>query len=361
MKKFAGLEICRFICAFAVIVAHYQLFFVQGVVISSIPFTERVQLPYYYLISQIYEHGDIAVQVFWVISGFIFFWKYGEHIYERSITPAAFFIWRFSRLYPLHFLTLVVVVLMQNLYLLRHDTNFSFGSNDWPHFFMQLGLASNWLNRQPYSFNGPIWSISAEILVYLFFFIAVRFMKPTIFYTIIVIAIASLVHHFYPARVVSCVIFFFSGGFVQQIIMRLGDRHQKIAFWSAIGVIITSIVAIYEGSPITGTSLIFLASGFVAAFSLVDSAIGLDLSKCVPLGALTYSSYLLHFPLQLAAVLVVDALGISRSIFFSSFVFLSFLIIIFGLAWIAYCRFEMPAQNAIRTLWLARRSKPAPA
>jgi len=67
------------------------------------------------------------------------------------------------------------------------------------------------------------------------------------------------------------------------------------------------------------------------------------------LGNATYSSYLLHFPLQLLMVIVVDAIGWQRGIFYSPFMFLAFLSITIGSSLLVHRYFEMPAQKFIRT------------
>ena len=48
--------------------------------------------------------------------------------------------------------------------------DYVYGNNDLPHFVLQLFLASDWAGRSDWSFNGPIWSISVEILVYALFY-----------------------------------------------------------------------------------------------------------------------------------------------------------------------------------------------
>jgi peptidoglycan/LPS O-acetylase OafA/YrhL len=54
-----------------------------------------------------YEAGECGVWIFWCISGFIFSWKYRDTISGRSVGGRTFFVFRLSRLYPLHLVTLV--------------------------------------------------------------------------------------------------------------------------------------------------------------------------------------------------------------------------------------------------------------
>jgi hypothetical protein len=66
-------------------------------------------------------------------------------------------------LYPLHIVTLIIVAPLQYIYLQTHGQYFIF-SESASSFIAQL-FASSWFNWRTASFNGPIWSISVEILV----------------------------------------------------------------------------------------------------------------------------------------------------------------------------------------------------
>ncbi|MFL6708392.1 MAG: hypothetical protein ACJ8HI_09315, partial [Massilia sp.] len=71
--KILGLELVRFLCAFAVLVYHYQHFAYVGAHAEGL---DRSTLPFYHYLRLFYECGFYGVQIFWCISGFIFFWKY---------------------------------------------------------------------------------------------------------------------------------------------------------------------------------------------------------------------------------------------------------------------------------------------
>jgi len=69
--------------------------------------------PFYWLLWPLYDYRRYGVQVFWAISGYIFFWKYKDQIARGSIEAGEFFVLRLSRLYPLHFVTLITVAALQ--------------------------------------------------------------------------------------------------------------------------------------------------------------------------------------------------------------------------------------------------------
>ena len=170
-NKLIALEALRFLSAFAILVFHYRHFFY----VASEPVgLVQERLPLYGVLHVLYDSGRLGVWIFWCISGFIFFWKYRDAIAGRTIGGWQFFVLRFSRLYPLHFVTLLVVALLQATYFNLHGCFFAYQSNDVWHFLAQLFLASEWNGREDLSFNGPIWSISVEVLVYLWFFLMLR-------------------------------------------------------------------------------------------------------------------------------------------------------------------------------------------
>jgi len=104
-------------------------------------------------------------------------------------------------------------------------------------------------------------------------------------------------------------------------------------------------------------SIIGFAFFFVTSFALLDEVVSLRRSNVVRVGDLTYASYLLHFPVQLAVVLAIDALGLSRNLFLEPAALAAFILGTFGLAWIVFQAFEMPAQDALRAAWLRRQER----
>ena len=139
--KLLGIELLRFASAVAVLIFHFQHFAFVGTVQPG--FT-RPDQPFYPLLKLFYEYGFYGVQVFWCISGFIFFWKYGKQIAGKSIGAHAFFILRLSRLYPLHFITLLFVAAAQAVYFHLMQSSYVYSYNDGYHFLLQLFMASNW-------------------------------------------------------------------------------------------------------------------------------------------------------------------------------------------------------------------------
>jgi peptidoglycan/LPS O-acetylase OafA/YrhL len=86
----------------------------------------------------------------------------------------------------------------------------------------------------------------------------------------------------------------------------------------------------------------------VVITKLGETSLGHPFRRLAFLGNATYASYQLHFPLQLLVVIVMDAVGVDRNVFYSPFVFIAFMLLVFGLSLVVHRQFEMPAQDLIR-------------
>jgi peptidoglycan/LPS O-acetylase OafA/YrhL len=236
-KAFPGIEICRFFCAVAVVVYHYQHFFVQG--FWTIDHTEpRTAFPLYPALAPLYHQGSLAVLVFWAISGFIFYWRYADPIHSRAVDGGRFFVWRLSRLYPLHILSLGAVALLQTLYLRHHDEPFVYPLEA---INLQYLFASNWTTLSPKTFNGPIWSVSVEVLIYAIFFFIARLLRPSLVSCLGVCVIAAAISFarfaIYFSDLLECAILFFGGGFFCVLIARLDSAARRKLFWLAVSIV----------------------------------------------------------------------------------------------------------------------------
>ncbi|WP_432417327.1 acyltransferase family protein, partial [Escherichia coli] len=58
--------------------------------------------PFYEFFSVFYHYGLYAVELFFMISGFIFFYLYADNIHSNKTSAKTFIVNRVSRLYPLY-------------------------------------------------------------------------------------------------------------------------------------------------------------------------------------------------------------------------------------------------------------------
>lgn len=343
--KLLGLELLRFLAAFAVLVWHYQHFAFNG---SAIDVARSAQ-PFYAQLRLFYDYGWYGVQVFWSISGFIFFWRYRDSVADGRIGGRTFFILRFSRLYPLHLATLLAVALLQWRFFAQAGHYFVYPHNDGYHFLLQLFMASHWGLQQGYSFNGPIWSISAEVLVYLMFYAGLRLLGKWAWVNLVALALCAGLKLTGLANPVSdCLGFFYAGGLAA---IAYGAVQARWRHSAALAFVLVAPLALaLAGTPSDRTLYFFLLLYLpVALFWLAQPfALPARLARALEAaGNMTYSSYLLHFPLQLVIALFFARRGQPVPLYGAA-LFLFFIGVTGMLAWAVYRWLEWPAQRALR-------------
>jgi len=351
--ELVGIEVLRFICAFAILIWHYQHFFFTGEYDKLQAEALFSAMPFYKFLEFAYDHGDLAVQFFWVISGFIFYWRYADPIYEGRVSIIEFATRRFSRLYPLHFTTLVLIACLQYFYISSHGNYFIYLNNSVPAFILQLFFASNWFywQTETYSFNGPIWSISVEILIYFSFFLIARTLGARMLVAIAISGLSWLLlrstysNIFLSSNVFACAVLFFAGGATQRM-----SKHRFAITVAVCASALTLVLFALGIIQLRYGMVVVLALSSVLLFARFgEIKAGIVFKHVAFLGNATYSSYLMHFPIQLGTVLIVDALGYDRSLFLNPIAFITYLAAMTGISLAVYHWFELPAQNWIRS------------
>jgi peptidoglycan/LPS O-acetylase OafA/YrhL len=359
--RIVGIELLRFASALAVLVFHYQHFSFVGT--QEVRFIASAQ-PFYSVLRLFYQNGFYGVQVFWCISGFIFFWKYGTRIATHRIDGYTFLILRLSRLYPLHFLTLLFVAAAQLVYSAKMHVYFVYAANDLYHFVLQLFMASNWASQTPESFNGPIWSISVEVLVYALFFLSLRYISASMANLVVTAATCALIQVLKLSEhpVFNCLTFFYLGCITAAIYLRVRNapRQRLLASVAALAAIVGVLVLGTHWHMTPKFMLIVLSPALIFLCVTHVRATPLSSRLLVPAGNMTYSSYLLHVPLQITVVTFCAYTG--RVIpFYSGWFFVGYLVLILLLSIGSYKYIEMPLQTLLRTRLMRRTAVVAPA
>ena len=130
----------------------------------------RMDLPLPGIVQRVVGHGEYAVDLFFVMSGFVLALSYGPLFQRPSGLPTAlrFLGYRLARIYPLHACVLAAYLLVPLAYagtgrVLPTD-RFHVG-----YFAASTLLAQNWGLFPTIEWNVPAWSISAELMFYLAF------------------------------------------------------------------------------------------------------------------------------------------------------------------------------------------------
>jgi len=358
MRRLHALDALRGVAALCVVVWHWQHFFAVG---GDWPDGwQRSDQPFYLLLKPLYVQGWAAVDLFFVLSGFVFFWLYGEKVRARAVAGFEFARLRFSRLYPLHFALLLVVAGLQLVFLRATGGFFIYQANDWSHFIAHLFMVENWWPRSPQSFDGPAWSVSIEVLLYCLFFVLCR-LGLRRGWQMALVALAGSALLFVDEHIGRGVIGFFMGGVAFTLWERWRDGSATLSRWLMAATVtgwVTLAVLLYRDSPLLANGEGNM--GFLVAFdyllcpltvltlALRESVRGPSKLPLEYLGDISYATYLLHFPLQLGLALIALRLDLDSDFFMQGWVMLAFYVILIGLGALSYRFFERPLQNRLR-------------
>jgi len=366
-KRLFTLDVSRGFAALGVVLAHWP-HFVNGT--TSLPENfDRVSLPLYAVLRMFYEKGYMAVAYFFIVSGFIFFWLYKSSIENKNTSFGNFWIQRISRLYPLHIATLLIVALLQTIYFSHNGNWFVYPFNDIYHFFLNLSFVSGLGFENGWSFNAPVWSVSIEIFAYLVFFVIAYNRRGGALFclgvSVISIAFIPFTNNYHHILLHKGLAAFFLGGLIFHLTFFISTKWQNLkAVVYSVATLswfltIINFYAFNLSEFILKFGIIgkFFLTGFPYAILFPFTVCGLALigidkrNFCKSIswvGDITYSSYLLHFPLQLIFALAFSY-GILYSDFYLNPIYLViFFLILIPLSYITFIGFERPIQNMIR-------------
>ena len=333
------LEVLRFFAALTVFFGHYVHFYMY----FSIPHEKgiffRINNPY----------GDLAVPIFFMISGAIFIHTYFYKIYCGEMGFIRFMQKRFARLYPLHFLTLIMVALLQATLLSTTHSYFIYKYNDIKNFFLNLLFISHWGFQDGYGFNGPVWSVSHEIFLYICFFAVclfsglVRARGKLFFFACIVIAILERVTDNFLAR--SAFDFFVGATLYVVLEALLNTSFGRLWRLLLVGLFISSLFAlnhflIKHGLPYGALGPALLVSCLTFDFIIRFDPDSWFCKISSFIGNISYSTYLLHFPVQLCFLLF--SIFIIKLDFSNTMVLFAYVMSVMFVSVISYEFFEKP-------------------
>lgn len=359
-----GLDVLRFLLAVVILIYHFPHF--DNIHFSNVDvqidrsFSDEddpvlmMNLPFKSALSLIYKYGDFAVRVFWMISGIIFYTIYLEAIHEKKISFFTFLFLRFSKLYPLHIITLCLVAVLQAIYLQKFGDYFIYKNNDALHFLLNLLLINYWNARFGFSFNGPFWSVSIELFIYIIFYMYSSVMALTVNKTLLFLSLLFFI--FFYIGILSPfsegLMYFFSGCLLVNSSKKPKVMPVRIAMALLMLVIFLKWNGNYsEQSDLARLSVIYMQVS-IAAFVII---VFMFLFKKVNerfqrifrhVGNMTYAVYMVHISAQLILILLFYERG--RTFFMNTTFFFTYIVVCCMLGHLAFAYIEGPVQNFLR-------------
>ena len=258
--------------------------------------------------------GYLAVDLFFVLSGFVLWWNYGAQFRDRGIRSAPrFIVRRFARIFPLHVAILSAMALFAAALLASgRDPGDHYSFAQLPAHFL---LVQNWGFGDELRWNDPAWSISTEWAAYLLLaitggWLARRTVGPWAFPCLILALSAGLGVWFAAAGrtgigddisvtgLARCLIEFTLGIFLCQwwSVQRSAKHGSAIIYSTLAG--LTSVAVALLATGLSQPSAVPIAMVVVVALALQASQLGrppLSGRLAQWLGDISYAVYLSHF------------------------------------------------------------------
>ena len=340
------IDLVRGFAAFAVLIWHYQHFYHPAAGVGM-PLDLRASQPFYKWLWPMYHYGLFAVELFWALSGFVFAAAY----LTCRPTARTFLVNRIARLYPLHLLTLIIVASLQlaSLWIVGHYQIYA--ANDAYHFLLNIGMVQAWGFQEGFSYNAPTWSVSIEIAIYVVFFTSIPVLaRFPLAGSLGCLTVAICIRILSNSLFIECAMFFYVG----VVCWAVSYRNRRCAiFLSLKFFVLFAIIKFYLEYKFYKCELIFLFASVILLSSFLDKYfperfVGLDW-----FGNATYSTYLLHVPLQIAVLIVLQWLAVDQIQFAQhGWVLIGFVATVFALGVASYRFIEAPARSKVKLAFL---------
>jgi peptidoglycan/LPS O-acetylase OafA/YrhL len=298
-------------------------------------------------VNWIIARGWVLVDLFFVLSGYVFAHAYGAPGQLRAPgAMAKFWVARIARLWPLHLATLALFALI----------GWGRGNDLW-HFTLNVLMLQGFDLKAPFSFNLVSWSLSAEMLAYALFACAARIGDRALFRLSVLAVLANacwlaqgsyLGGPWHGEVIARGLLGFFTG----QLLWRGRENAARLPAVFLVAMLAGGLfLGRDEGSPFLPLGLL----SWPAAVLLALRMPWLEGGAMAWLGARSFGIYMVH----LLVIRTFNALWPSQGMGLADLVLSHGAIILLTLACAegAYRLIEVPARAAIRGCWAVPRPK----
>lgn len=322
--------------------------------------------------TSIITNGYLAVDFFFILSGFVICHVYGKKLENRTKTSVKNYLWaRFSRLYPLHVFIMSLFVIQT---IALYYTFPEYAKSKWlwsrslPDFFIHLFfLQTSGIIDRPV-WNVGSWSIAAEWWTYIFAIVIIPMLNKSKRFSYIIFSILAITGYvlitiqnpkfaldeFYALGTLRCVFGFTIGIVVYQPYKYLVHKHT---IWSKdwmFFVILGSAILVLHFS-LYDVIIIPLFVALILCASLNKGLPNklLNTKPLIFIGNISYSIYLIHLFWIYTWVMWVDLYFVPYTSGIPSLTQrISWFLILFSLiivsSYITYNYVEIPAQKKLR-------------
>jgi peptidoglycan/LPS O-acetylase OafA/YrhL len=317
---------------------------------------------------KVFGQGYLAVDLFFVLSGFVMWLNYGEKFARDGLRAAPdFLLRRIARIYPLHFVILMAMIVFAML--IASTGRYNAEHYPWAELPLHFLLIQNWGLTDGLTWNDPAWSISTEFGAYLILPVAaLGFARRQLSIGAILTVIAALClcvsaiiyargaatigHGIASNGLIRCVFEFFVGVFVCMLWQQSSAVQHRNLDFASVTLIVALIGAVIMGwiNMIFAVPPIFAASVYLLARSSAWPANPLASGALVYVGEISYSTYLVHFFLWVLFKLmfVDDQLNVPLVLM------VAFLVLTLVLSALLYHLVEQPGRKLVQRIFAHR-------
>lgn len=314
---------------------------------------------------EICMNGWMAVELFFFLSGITFMSIYAEKIRNREITGEKYFVLRFSKLWPMHIFSLIIVALIQEIRVVLGMKQFKFMANDLYDFVLNIFMMQNVGVENGAGYNWVAWTLSINVILYFLFYWVCKKSKSDndilvasiVFFILGLYVIKNDGWFLFSANVGRGLVTFFWGVMFAIIYKRcesiLSIKHVvciTISFLMCLG------VAHYLSVDLSGNSYIYAMIVTATCFTFIvfiaiNNKFAGNVLSCAPLklvGQISFSLFMIHYPLQLILVTLNDSFGLAWDYSRIGF-WIGYVLICLGSAYLCYEYIEKNFSDKIRS------------
>ena len=311
-------------------------------------------LPFYSLVPELYEYGHLAVELFFMLSGFGIVLGYEHRIVENGIDFSTYLKKRVSKIFPIMIAALIVLTALMGINIYKTGNAFYFNDTSTYsvyYFFLHL-FGMQYIFSTRMSFNAPTWFISVILLCYVIYYVVVYMFKGIknamvyvygtffIFGGVMVSSGISI-----PiSNIGRGIVCFFAGCIIAKIYEHKDILNTKLIGYLAFGICIIAFALgkIYGFEKAWGNVqmtviLVFFPMLIISVLFLSWLQKILSLGVLKFLGRLSMCIYFWHFPMQYLIEDIRVCLGLNIN-YSSKKMWLLYVVSVSGFAWI-YQRF----------------------
>ncbi len=311
--------------------------------------------------------GHFAVPAFFMLSGVVLAHNYrhlGRTLEHRSVI--GFLVKRLARIYPVHFVSLMIVL---SMVVVSRSRGWSIAESGYTprDFVLNLFLVHTWVPHFTLNWNYPSWSISSEWFAYLLFiplmFLCYRITVHTVWVVLVISIGCTFAIYYSPKdtwfRELLCVVPTFTWG---AMFVYGWNARDNLGIASAVGTTARQMTLI---SVLLIVSSCFLPSPYYAGCLLLSLGVlvmslyvagsqpdGVYVFAAVQfLGEVSYSLYMTHTLAQKILYQLVPVGNYVDSTWFGKLIVLmAYVSLVVALTLVMYYLVERPARNLTRSL-----------